>query len=131
MEFPILNISTEKWDEENLTDYIAFDKFIYTDKDSIFEELYKDKLFCDCNGKIFKAIKKAEMTEKWRNWLRFIPNIWKREVIFEPTNENLTVDELRNYLLNRISELRPTEFRVKWNKEITNAKTHLELIHGK
>ena len=131
MTFPILNISSEKWKNEDLMDYIVFDEFIYTNKDSIFNELYKDKLFCDCNGRVFKAIKKAELTQKWRNWFRFIPNVWKREVIFEPIHKKLSVDELRNYLLERVSELENNELSFKWKAELKNAKTYSELINGK
>ena len=130
MTFPLLNITPECWTYENLIDYVIFDEFIYTDKDSVFMELYKDKLFCDCNGKIFKAVKKAELTEKWRNWLKFIPNIWKREIIFQPTGENWTVEELRNYLLNRVSELKTNEQTEKWKSQLKKAKNHSELIYG-
>ncbi len=129
MEFPILNISSKKWNEDNISSYIAFDKFIYTDKDLIFNELYKNKLFCDCHGEIFRAIEKAELTEKWRNWLRFMPNIWKREVLFEPTNNKLTVDELRDYLHARISDLNQNDFTQQWKKDLTNANSHFELIN--
>ena len=134
MKFPIINISTEKWKEEYIDSYVSFDKFIYTDKDLIFKELYKDKVFCDCNGEIFKAIKKAELAEKWRYWLKFIPNIWKKEIIFEHTNKSLTVDELRNHLITRIaelssSELNLNEFSQKWKVALIKAKTHYELIN--
>ena len=105
--FPILNISEKTWNSDDLTDYILFDKFIYTDRESIFYELYKNKFFIDCNGVIYQAIEKAKLTEKWRNWFRFIPNIWKRELLFINTNENWTIDQLRNYLLERISDLKP------------------------
>ena len=43
MIFPILNISEKTWNSDDLTDYILFDKFIYTDRESIFYELYKNK----------------------------------------------------------------------------------------
>ena len=129
MTFPILNISTEKWNADDLTDYISFDKFIYTSKDSLFKELYEDQLFCDCNGLVFKAIKKAEMTQKWRNWLRFLPNVWKTEIIFNKTNEKLTVEQLRNYLLERISDLRQDDFTRKWKEDLKKAKTHSEIIN--
>ena len=130
MTFPLLNISTKKWNSEDLTDYIIFDEFIYTDKESIFVELYRDKLFIDCNGRIYKALKKAELTEKWRNWLRFIPNIWKREVLFKPTGESWTTEELRNYLLERVSELKADEHTNEWKAQLKSAKNHSELIYG-
>jgi len=130
MTFPLLNISAKKWDSEDLTDYIIFDKFIYTDKESIFNELYKNKIFIDCDGRIYKGIKKVELTEKWRNWLRFIPNIWKREVLFRTTGENWTVDELRNYLLKRVSELKTDKDTENWKTQLKKAKNYSELIYG-
>ena len=130
MTFPLLNISTKKWNSEDLTDYILFDEFIYTDKEAIFNELYRDKLFIDCNGRIYKALKKAELTETWRNWLRFIPNIWKREVLFRPTGDSWTVDELRNYLLERVSELKADKHTYEWKAQLKRAKNHSELIYG-
>jgi len=130
MTFPLLNISAKKWDSEDLTDYIIFDKFIYTDKESIFNELYKNKIFIDCDGRIYKGIKKVELAEKWRNWLRFIPNIWKREVLFRTTGENWTVDELRNYLLKRVSELKTDKDTENWKTQLKKAKNYSELIYG-
>ena len=131
MTFPLLNISVKNWNSEDLMEYILFDKFIYTDKDSLFNEFYKGKLFIDCNGQIYKALEKAELNQKWRNWLRFIPNMWKREIIFKPTGEAWTVSELRNYLLERVSELKADTHTEKWKSNLKNAKTHSELINGK
>ncbi|WP_299685701.1 hypothetical protein [uncultured Dokdonia sp.] len=130
MNFPILNISHDRWYDDDIMDYISFDEFIYTRKDAIFNELYKDQLFCDCDGVIFKAIKKAEMTQKWRNWLWFIPNVWKTEILFEPTHKKLTVDELRSYLLDRLAELTMDKELKKWEMNIRRATNHFELIYG-
>lgn len=130
MTFPLLNISTKKWNSEDLTDYILYDEFIYTDREAIFNELYRNKLFIDCNGRIYKALKKAELAEKWRNWLRFIPNIWKREVIFKSTGDNWTIEELRKFLLERVSELKVDEQINEWKAQLKRAKNYSELIYG-
>ena len=131
MNFPLLNISVKNWNSEDLMEYILFDKFIYTGKESLFNEFYKGQLFIDCNGQIYRALEKAELNQKWRNWLRFIPNIWKREIIFKPTGEAWTVAELRNHLVERVSELKPDTHREKWKSDLKNAKTYSELINGK
>jgi hypothetical protein len=130
MTFPLLNISAKKWESEDLTDYIVFDKYIYTDKEEIFNKLYRDKLFIDSDGRIYKALKKAELTEKWRIFLRFIPNMWKREILFKSTGEKWTVDELRNFLLNRISKLKTDTQTEDWKAELKKATNHYELIYG-
>ena len=130
MEYPLLNISIKKWDDEHLMEYMIFDEFIYTDDDSIFNKFYRSNLFCDCNGRIFKVIRKAELKERWRHWFRFIPNVWKREIVFEPTGKSWSVDELRNHMLERISDLKNDEFLVKWKSDLQKAKTHSELLNG-
>lgn len=80
------------------------------------------------NGKIYKVLKKADLKEKWWNWLGFVPNLWKREIIFVPTGENWTVDELRCFLLDRISKLKADKHIEKWKSQIKTATNHSELI---
>ena len=87
-------------------------------------------LFCDSNGVLFLAIRKSEIKEKWRIWLKFIPNVWKFEVIFKQTPNEMNTEELREYFLARISELKKTNSREEWIESIKNAKSHFEIIHG-
>jgi hypothetical protein len=132
MKFPIINVSIKQWtDSQDLAEYTSYDKYIYTNKDSIFDQFYKDQLFCDCNGSIFRAVSKTELREKWRNWFKFIPNVWKTEIIFIPTGEIMNLEELREYYLTRISELKKTDFVEEWISNIKVANTYFELIHGK
>jgi hypothetical protein len=130
MTFPAIDISTKKWIIDDLMEYVLHDEFIYTRKDSVFQKYYKDRLFCDGKGKIFKAVRKTEMTENWRNWLRFIPNVWKTKVVFHNTNKEMNLNDLQNYLLERISDLEQNDFTRKWKKDVLNAKTYSELING-
>lgn len=129
MTFPIIDISTEKWNYEDLMEYVCHDEYIYTNKESVFEKYYKNKMFCDGNGQIYKVLGKAEMTENWRNWLRFIPNVWKTKIIFKKIYKEMTVEELRTFLLERISELKQDDFTREWKLHIQKAKTHSELIN--
>ena len=131
MTFPIIDISTKKWNYEDLMEYVCYDEYIYSNKESVFEKYYKDKLFCDVNGKIYKAIGKAEMTEKWRNWLRFIPNVWKTKIVFKNMYKEMPVEELRTFLLERISDLKQDDFTRQWKVDVQKAKTHSELINDK
>ena len=127
MEFPIIDISPEKWNDEDPT---VYDEYIYTDKKSTFDKYIKNKIFCDGNGQLFKAIGKSKMTEKWRNWFRIIPNVWKTKIIFENMHKEMSVEELRTFLLQRLSELELNEITREWKINIQNAKTHSQLISG-
>ena len=130
MTFPALAISTKKWITDDLMDYILWDEYIYTNKESVFQKYYKDNLFCDGEGKIYKAIRKNEVTENWRNWLRFIPNVWKTTIIFQDMNEEMSVEQLRNYILERISDLKQDTSTREWKINVQKATTHAELIQG-
>ena len=130
MTFPIINISIKEWNDDDTLDYILFSDLIYTDKTSIFDKFYRDTMFCDCNGIIFKAIGLEKPKEKWRNWLKFLPGIYKCRIIFESTQKKLTVNELRNHFLNGISNLTKTDFTEKWIADIKDAESHSELING-
>lgn len=128
MAFPIVNVSMsiEEWaDYEN----IWYDKYLYTREDSVFNEYCKEMLFCDCHGFIYKAVGKAE-PEAWRNWFWFLPNVWKVEVIFEPTGKQMSIEELREFLLVRVSVLEKTDLIDRWITLLHQAVTHRELIDG-
>jgi len=131
MTFPAIDISTKKWNYEDILEYIIYDEYIYTNKESVFLKYYKNRLFCDGKGKIYKAIRKAEMTENWRNWLRFIPNVWKTKIIFQYTNEEMDLELLRNYLLDRISDLEKDDFTREWKNDVKKAKSHSEIINDR
>ncbi len=130
MIFPIIDISTKKWKEEDLMEYICFDEYIYTNKDSVFQKYFNNKLFCDGEGQIYKVIGKAKMTEKWRNWLYFIPNVWKTKIVFKKTYDEMSVEELRTFLLERVSELEQNNFTSQWKTNLINAKSYSQLING-
>jgi len=131
MIFPAINISTTKWIEDDLMEYVIYDNFIYTNEESLFYKFYENQFFCDGNGKIFKAVRKSETIKTWRKWLRFIPNIWKIEIIYENTNKELSIEQLRNFLLTRVSDLNQNEFIKEWKIDIKNAKTYMELINDR
>ncbi|MXS70465.1 hypothetical protein GSF70_04470 [Flavobacteriaceae bacterium W22] len=130
MNFPIINISAEKWDAEYLLEYIIFDEFIYSDNESIFNQFYRNQHFIDCDGNIFIPVGKYELQGKWRHWLRFIPNVWKREIIFQSTGKSWSVEKLRKYLIDRVSELEKDKHSEKWLSDLRAAKNHSELING-
>lgn len=130
MKFPLLNISETNWNDEDTIEYILFDEFIYTDKETIYERYLKNKLFCDCNGEIFIVKDKIPPVAWWRKTFRFLPNTYKVKLIFEKTEKKISVDELKNYMIERVNELSEDEFRSKWINYLKQAKSHKELIDG-
>ncbi|WBL24753.1 hypothetical protein [Zunongwangia sp. HGR-M22] len=132
IKFPAINISNPNWSrEEDLTSFLLQDKFIYNNSGTYFQEYLKDNLFCDSNGKIFKIIGEKQPKSIFRKVFFFLPNIYKTELIFEPTNEYMTLEDLRDFLIERIKTLGYGKFEVKWILKLRQANSYEELILGK
>ncbi len=132
IRFPAINISNPNFNkEEDLTSFLLLDAFIYNDTESYFQEYLNEELFCDSHGKIFKTIGKKQPKSIFRKLFFFLPNIYKVELIFEATNEYITLDDLRDFMIERIKTLGYGKFEVKWILELQKAKSYEELILGK
>ncbi|ADF53365.1 hypothetical protein ZPR_3046 [Zunongwangia profunda SM-A87] len=110
---------------------MLLDAFIYNDTESYFQEYLNEELFCDSHGKIFKITGKKQPKSIFRKLFFFLPNIYKVELIFEATNEYITLDDLRDFMIERIKTLGYGKFEVKWILELQKAKSYEELILGK
>ena len=129
MHFPLLDITTRPWHTELETDLIVFDQYIQTNKESVFNAMYQDVTFIDCEGRHYRAVKKGEQPALWRRLLRFLPNIWRQEIIFQPTGEFWTVEELKRYVMEGVSELEENETnRRKWLEQLEKARSCEEVI---
>ena len=84
MKFPLLNVTDKNWNEVfDLTVFVLFDRYIYKDKEVLFHKYYKNKIYCDADGKLYKVIDSCPPTEFWRNILKFIPNVFRVTLTFE------------------------------------------------
>ncbi len=127
--FPMLNISDKNWGKaDNLTEYMLFDKFIYTNREDLFRQYYKDKDFCDCQGNIFKVVDKRPPVSFWRNFFRFLPNVYKVELHFIHENKKFTLEDLRTFILSRLDEINTNQFVGKWIEHVQKAKSHAEIL---
>ena len=132
IKFPAINISNPNFSkEEDLTSFLLLDALIYNDAEVYFQEYLKDNLFCDSNGKIYKITSKKHPKSILRKVFFFLPNIYKIELIFEATNEYMTLDDLRDFMIERVKSLGYGKFEVKWILELRKAKSYEELILGK
>lgn len=129
MKFPLQNISKSNLRDEDPLNYILFDQFIYTDSEIFHNEYLKNQSFCDCLGDIYTIKNISLPTEWWRKAFKFLPNVYKVELIFQITGKRIKVDELKDYMIERIREMSRTDrFNIKWINYIRNAKTHKEII---
>ncbi len=131
MKYPAFNISEKSWKgkELELDAYFLFNEFNYNNKTKTFEKYFLNKKVCDSNGKVYRIKGRKLPNSIWRRIFSFLPNVFKCEYITERINEELTLDNLRNYLLDRISELEENDFSQKWKTDVRKAKTYEELMN--
>ncbi len=130
MKFPLLNVSKTVWSQYSMEDYLLTDEYIYTANKEYFDRYLNDQLFCDCDGHIFKVVDKQTPKEGWRKALKFLPNVYKTKLIFEDTQTQMSVDELKYYMMNCVQELPSFSFQTKWLAYLQKAQTHEDLICG-
>ncbi|WMN11773.1 hypothetical protein QYS49_39570 [Marivirga salinae] len=129
IKYPMINISDKNWDkEDDLTVYMLFDEFIYTNQEDLFIQYYKDKEFCDCQGNVFKVVDRRPPVSFWRNFFRFLPNVFKVELSFIQENKKVTLDDLRTFMLERLDEINTNDFVPKWIDSVKKANSYKELL---
>lgn len=124
MNFPMICVSEDVWEHNGfLIDYMLFEPWIYNDNDSSFYRYFKDKVFCDCDGKLFQVTEKHG-TDSWRRWLRFLPNFYRVELKIESLDNRMELSELKEFLLDKFDDYE----LIEWVKSATSFD---ELMTGK
>ena len=132
MKYPALNISEKSWKGKDLelVAFYLFDEFNYNNNVKTFQKYFLNKKFCDSNGEIYKISGRILPLQTWRRIFSFLPNVFKCQYTTEGTNEKLTLEEFRNYLLERISDLEEDDLNREWKAKVLKAKTYEELIYA-
>jgi hypothetical protein len=130
MKFPLINISETIWKSEDAMEYVLYDEFFYSGDQFVFERYVYNKLFCDCNGVIFKVVGRVPPSEWWRKALSFLPNVYKEKLTFIKTDRTMGLDELKDYLIQRVNDLSDNKFKWKWIELLQKSKSYEELING-
>lgn len=128
MRFPIFNISILEWNDE-VVDELTFENEFYHSNDELFFDSYVLRHnYVDCNGVVYRVIGKVPINSLlWRLFLQR-----KFKVYFEKTDERISVDDLRSFLMERIRELAWNEkIKDNWIGKLKEAKTIKELLNGK
>ena len=123
MRFPILNVTEECWNLGYTPDnLILFEPWIYNDNDRIFRLLFKDKVFCDCDGQLFRVTSKKAV-HSWRRLFKFLPNFNRADLKFRKVDREMSLDELRTFVDDKFSDS-------EWKALLQRAKNHGEIIDG-
>lgn len=128
IDFPLINLSSDQWIEDDLMLFVLYDEYIYNDSSLLFTQFFKDQYYCDCQGQVFKLIAKKKPDEWWRNAFRFLPNVFRVTLVFEATAKTVSVDELANHVRRKIAPFKFDDFKDKWLEVLNTATTHAEIL---
>ena len=130
MKFPMLNVTDTDWySEYDLTVYFLFDEFIYTDNNKKFNTYFKNKLFCDCTGVVYKITDKTLPSQLWRRIFKFLPNIYKITLTLEKTDKRFSIEEFSSFMIDRLNTQKNDDVINSWIKSVEQA-TNFEDIMG-
>lgn len=115
MKFPVANVSLREWNpREDILLYVLIDPYIYRNDDKLYREFYYNQKFVDSEGEIYKIIDKRLPSSIWRSIFRFLPNVFKIELIFITTNEKMGIEEVREFYLHQINNLPKEDYINEW-----------------
>lgn len=123
--FPIIDVSKSGWN--SFFEPVISNEYIYTSNRRLFEAEIQFHVYCDCRGHLFQIIGWEE-PETWRKLLRFLPNIYKRRLLFAELKKSYSISELKAYMLQQIEDLEHKEILKEWKVQIESAKSYQELI---
>lgn len=128
IQFPLLNISEKRWTADSWYESFVWDDYICSD--TYFDIYLRGKLFCDCSGKVYQISHQILPTAWWRKVFRFLPNVYKIELVFKEVPQSISLAELKEYVLVRIGDLPADETRAEWKRKVVAARTFEEVISG-
>ncbi|TPG32645.1 hypothetical protein [Flavobacterium pectinovorum] len=126
ISFPVLDISINEWNIENISEIIFYDIYFHNKSYELFEELRLNHKVIDSKGNIFKIIK---LQNREISWIIFFVKS-KQEMIFELLEETSDLDDLKDFMLNKINNLEVNEYKFKWIEKIKKAENFRGLIRG-
>ena len=132
INYPITKINSKTWvDEEDL--FPLFNCYMYSSKESIYIDYFHNKEFVDCKGDIYIIIDRIPPVGFWRNFLSFLPNVYREKLIFKKTNKKIQLEELKKDLIQGIRRFDSDATRKEsdeWIMEIKKATNFKEVLCG-
>ena len=129
MEFPIIDLTVEKWDFA-VASPVSFSENTQTYRETKFIKYFYGRYYCDCQGVVYQVIAKEHVQSFWRSLFRFIPGVPKVKLVFVKTESRLGVEEVRHFILDRLESSDMLEHSLEWQEEIKNATDIKGLLFG-
>ncbi|SEP30221.1 hypothetical protein SAMN05444671_3085 [Flavobacterium sp. CF108] len=126
ISFPVLDISINNWNDENISEIIFYDIYFRNKSYDLFESLRLNHKVIDSNGSVFKIV---ELRKSKPSFINFF---WKSksEMIFQSLDETISLNNLKNFMINKINNLEVNEYKFKWAENVKNAQNFYQLIRA-
>jgi hypothetical protein len=130
MKFPTANVSLKEWNpNEDYLLYVLMDPYYCIASNEFYRKYYHNQRYVDSNGDIFMATDKKLPKSIFRNIFRFIPGVYKVELIFTSTGEKMELEEVREFLLKQVNKLKGDNVS-EWINQIKKSKSIQEVLGG-
>ncbi len=126
IKFPTLNLTIKNWNSEDINEVLLFDEYFYNKSNNIFDKYCKNHIIVDSDGNTYKVIG----VEKLKFWQNLFPFFIKRKMYFEERKEKKSLNELREYILEKIYSLPDNSYKKEWIQNLKNAQSYKSLILG-
>lgn len=125
--FPCFDLTF--WDSLEIDNCLEIDAVILGDEhfystSKKFNKYLLNHIIVDSKGKKYRAVSLIS----YAGWRQFIPIIAKAKVKYESLESNLSVDELRKVIFNKLDESKNQEELEEWRIKIIKAKDYQELF---
>ena len=127
ISFPVIDISIDNWNSENINEILLFDEYFYNKSNQVFEIYRMNHTIVDSKGCVFKIVG----VEKLKSWQNYIPFFVKRKMYFDDCKDKKSLEELRSFILKKMDEIEDNDFKIEWKNNVIKAKNFNDLILGK
>ena len=130
MKFPAANVSLKDWDpNEDYLLYILMDPYYCRSENEFYRTYYHNQKYVDSNGEVYKVIDKKPPKSLVRNIFRFLPGVYKVELIFSNTGEKMGLVEVKEFILKQVKKIED-ENASEWIDHINKAQSIQEVLGG-
>lgn len=109
--------------------FMLDDPFIYTGDNQLYQDFYFEQKYVDSKGNVYVIVDRILPTSFWKQVLRFIPNTYKVELVFKPTNEKIDIETFRTYMIDKMKLTIGVPDSDNWVNQIKE-KTTFKAIMG-
>lgn len=125
MEFPAIDLTNTDWGF-SVNVPIHFDQYVYVRNSSRF----LSRQFCDSVGHVYEVIDVIKPKTFLKSFVAVLPNTYRSELVFRRVDKELSVDDLRSFMLSCLKLTGNDKAYSYFGDELQLARSCFELLGG-